>query len=194
MADFGLKTASLTPDTWPAYAALIERHNGVFGGCWCLGFHSGGNKWRASVEERRAFKHELVLAGKAHAGLVFAGEDCVGWCQFGSPAELPDIKNRKAYEAELGPLPDWRITCFFVDRSRRRQGVARAALGAALDAIGALGGGRVEAYPEDAGERKVTPVALHGGSLRLFEDAGFVRQRQIGKNKFVVHRVVDAIG
>ena len=25
----------LTSDTWGAFADLVERHHGVFGGCWC---------------------------------------------------------------------------------------------------------------------------------------------------------------
>jgi hypothetical protein len=31
----------LTPDTWPAFARLVEKHNGIFGGCWCISFHLG---------------------------------------------------------------------------------------------------------------------------------------------------------
>jgi len=29
----------LGPDTWEAFAQLAERHNGVWGGCWCTWFH-----------------------------------------------------------------------------------------------------------------------------------------------------------
>jgi hypothetical protein len=25
--------------TWDVFAELAERNNGVFGGCWCMGFH-----------------------------------------------------------------------------------------------------------------------------------------------------------
>jgi len=28
--------------TWAAFAALVERNNGIFGGCWCMGFHPEG--------------------------------------------------------------------------------------------------------------------------------------------------------
>jgi hypothetical protein len=28
--------------TWPAFAALAERNNGILGGCWCMGFHPEG--------------------------------------------------------------------------------------------------------------------------------------------------------
>jgi len=29
----------LGASTWDAFAELVERNNGVFGGCWCMGFH-----------------------------------------------------------------------------------------------------------------------------------------------------------
>jgi hypothetical protein len=35
-------TRLLTPDTWDDFAALVEANNGVWGGCWCIGFHPGG--------------------------------------------------------------------------------------------------------------------------------------------------------
>ena len=30
---------ALDESTWPAFAGLVERNNGIFGGCWCMGFH-----------------------------------------------------------------------------------------------------------------------------------------------------------
>ena len=70
----------------------------------------------------RPYKKRLVREGKAHAALVLDGDAAVGWCQFGSPAELPGIAHKKDYEAGLPALPDYRITCFFVDRAYRRRG------------------------------------------------------------------------
>ncbi|TGT32056.1 GNAT family N-acetyltransferase, partial [Mesorhizobium sp. M4B.F.Ca.ET.169.01.1.1] len=103
----------------------------------------------------RDAKEARVRDGSAHAALVFDGSACVGWCQFGSTGELPRIKHRRAYEEGLTALPDWRITCFFIDKGRRGEGVAAAALGGALAEIARLGGGRVESYPEDTSGRKV---------------------------------------
>ena len=188
MAAFTLQP--LTPATWPAFDALVDAHNGVFGGCWCMSFHAKGAPGR-TYEQRRAEKRALVVAGQAHAALVYAGEACVGWCQFGSPAELPEIKNKRNYEASRSGEPaPWRITCFFVDRHHRKQGVAAAALDGALKQIAKLGGGVVEAYPEDTDSRMVSPTFLHAGTLAMFEAAGFTQQRQIGKNKWVVTKTV----
>jgi hypothetical protein len=69
---------------------------------------------------------------RTHAALVFDADECLGWCQFGSPDELPEIKSRRRYEAGMKALPDWRITCFFTGKGQRGRGVADAALGGAL--------------------------------------------------------------
>jgi len=80
----------------------------------------------------------------------------VGWAQFGTPAELPNIHHKKDYEAGLESWPDYRITCIFVDRNHRREGVAAVALGGALDLIAAAGGGVVEGYPQDTAGKKIS--------------------------------------
>ncbi|WP_291833177.1 GNAT family N-acetyltransferase [Limimaricola sp.] len=181
----------MSPATWPGYAALIERHGGVFGGCWCLAFHAGTKG--GSFAERRALKERLVAEGRSHAGLVFDGADCIGWAQFGRVAELPAIKARRAYEAGRGddPLPDWRITCFFVDKAHRRQGVAARALEAALAEIAREGGGVVEAYPEALEGQKTAAGFLWGGMLGLFERAGFAPIRKIGLHRWVVRKTIE---
>ena len=78
---------ALDQSTWTEFAVLVERNNGIFGGCWCLGFHPK-ESW-TDVAQKRAAKEQRVQEDKAHAALVFDGEDCVGWCQFGAPGEVP---------------------------------------------------------------------------------------------------------
>jgi ribosomal protein S18 acetylase RimI-like enzyme len=131
-----------------------------------------------------------VCAGEAHAALVYADGECVGWCKFGSPAELPRIKARRAYEAEPAQPPDWRITCFFVDKAHRRRGVAEAGLAGALEQISALGGGLVESFPEDTSGRKVSGSFLHNATLALFQAHGFERVRRLGKHRWLVTKTI----
>lgn len=178
----------LDASTWDAFAVLVEANNGVFGGCWCLGFHPEGKETWPSTDAKRERKRERVLAGTAHAALVFDGDRCVGWCQFGVPDEVPLIKSRAAYEKDLADLPDWRIACHFVGKGHRRKGVASAALAGALDLIADLGGGVVEGYPEPAGA--VPAGFLFNGALTTYERLGFTRERMIGKHRWVVRRTV----
>ena len=181
---------ALATDTWPAFARLVEANKGVWGGCWCMGFHVklGNDRTRA---QNRAEKEERVRAGSAHAALVMLGNDCLGWCQFGSPAELPEVKSRRRYEQELTAVPDWRITCFFTGKGLRGRGVADAALGGALTEIARHGGGIVEGYPEETDDRKVAGSFLHTGPMAAFENHGFTRSRPISPHRWVVTRHVD---
>lgn len=187
MVDSPFDVRPLDESTWPAFATLVEANNGVFGGCWCMGFHP--EAFGDSPADNADRKLRRVRDGTAHAALVLEGDDCVGWCQFGAPEEVPRIKNRAAYEKGLAEPPDWRIACCFVGKGHRRRGVSTAGLAGALSLIAGLGGGRVEGYPEDAAT--VSAGFLFHGALSAYEQLGFTRDRLIGKHRWVVSTRVD---
>jgi len=189
MADFDVRP--LDESTWPAFAEVVGRHNGVWGGCWCMGFHAEGVGRDTTSELNRERKLLRVQQGRTHAALVFDQDTCVGWCQFGSVEELPRIKAKRAYEAGPSTGATWRITCFFVDAKSRRKGVAARALEGVLDEIARLGGGTVESFPEDTTDRKVSSSFLHNGTTALFEQHGFERSRRIGKDRWLVTKAVQ---
>jgi GNAT superfamily N-acetyltransferase len=188
----------LDTGTWDAFARLLEKHNGAGFGCWCTWFHQAVHRApsqeppAAGTETGRAYKERLVREGRTHAALVFDGDVAVGWCQFGTPAELPGISHRKQYEAGLVSWPDYRLTCIFVDRNHRREGVAAVAVSGALDLIARAGGGVVEAYPQDTAGKKVSSTFLYNGTRSLFEKAGFDYERPKGKNHCVMRKIVPA--
>lgn len=186
MSDF--TTRLLDESTFAAFGRMVER-NRIWGGCWCMGFHKpkGGEH-----ELTREQKEARVKTGRTHAALVFDGDEAIGWCQYGRTEELPGIKHRRQYEAELDLLPDWRITCFVVDKQYRRRGVADLALGAALEEIARQGGGLVESYPEDTTDRKISSSFLYNATTLLFERHGFVKARRLGKDNWVVRKQVKA--
>lgn len=180
----------LGPDTWDAFAALAEKHNGVWGGCWCTWFHPRRKIHCPDVEPGRPYKELLVREGRAHAALVFDGDVAVGWCEYGPPAELPNIYHRKQVETDSYKPPDYRLTCLFVDRDYRRTGVAAVAVRGALDLIAQAGGGVVEAYPQDTQGKKVSASFLYNGTRTLFEKAGFDFVRDKGKNSTVMRKKI----
>ena len=188
-----LTTRPLTPETWADFAALVEANNGVWGGCWCIGFHPEGITRDSTAAGNRAAKRAHVDHGTVHQVLVYDDGECLGWVQYGPVAEVATIKNLKSYEKDLVDLPDWRIGCVFTSSRHRREGVARAGLAAALSAIGEAGGGTVEAYPEQLDDRPPQRGAyLHTGPESLFEELGFVRDRRIAKWRWVMRTTVPA--
>ena len=186
-----LAVQPLDASTWAAFAELVERNNGIFGGCWCIGYHPESGQKGVSY---RSAKEDRVRTGRAHAALVLDEDGAAqGWCQYGSPAELPGIKHKREYDKEAPPLPDWRITCFYVDKKHRGQGIARVALEGALDQIAHAGGGLVEAIPEVTTGREAPGRFLFSATVELFEQYGFSRGRQVGKHAWIVSKVVDPV-
>ncbi len=155
-----------------------------------MSFHLAHGFAGRTASQNRGDKQRLVLEGRAHAALVYDGSAAVGWCQFGPTAQLPRIKNRQAYLKGLVEPPDWRITCFFVDREHRGRGIASAALKGALREISRQGGGTVESYPEEAEGRSTSASFLPNGTVAMFERMGFTCSRRLGKNHWVVVKVV----
>lgn len=178
-------TRPLDTSTWDAFAELVERNNGVYGGCWCVAFHTA---YQREISDNRALKEQLVRAGQAHAALVFDEQGLVqGWCQYGSPDEL-GLRHRVEYRKDPPPPARWRITCVFVDKRHRSQGVARAGLEGALAQIAAAGGGLVEAISETTAGREAQGRFLFSATAELFEQYGFTRGRQVGKHAWIVSR------
>jgi GNAT superfamily N-acetyltransferase len=188
MSEYAIRPLAVA--TWPAFVHLAEKHNGVWGGCWCTWFHPACADKGAGAAGNRAYKERLVREGKAHAALVFEGEVAVAWCEFGSPDELPNIYHLKEYNAGLDRAPDYRLTCFFVDTDYRRKGVAAVALRGALDLIAKSGGGLVEGYPQDTQGKRTSGSFLYNGTRSLYEKAGFSYERSKGKNHCVMRKTV----
>ncbi|TDD59469.1 GNAT family N-acetyltransferase [Kribbella antibiotica] len=181
----------LSADTWDAFAGLVERHNGIFGGCWCIYFHPDCAERGQGFEGNRALKRQLVEAGQAHAALVMVDDEAIAWAEYGTPDELPNIHHSKQYLAELDVTPDYRITCIFVDKRYRKQGYAKIALTGALDQIAAHGGGVVEGYPHEIGEKRMSNSFVYNGTRTMYEQAGFTFVRPKGLKNTVMRRTVQ---
>lgn len=173
---------------WPDFVRIMEKHNGVWGGCWCVAFHLTRAEEKQSHEPHRAYKERLVRADRSHAALVYDGKDIVGWCQFGPPEELPGRMG--SYARLRATPPDWRLTCFFVDRDRRKEGVAEAALAGALRLIANRGGGTVDGYPIATRGQPYSSSFLWGGTESMFTEAGFKTLGPLGTSKLVMRKTV----
>ncbi|MCY7402164.1 MAG: hypothetical protein LH477_14650 [Nocardioides sp.] len=102
--------------------------------------------------------------------------------QPGAEALLRGGHHRTQYDATNERDPDWRLTCIFVDKRYRRQGITELAIRGALDLIAEAGGGVVEGYPHDLTEqtKKMSSSFLYNGTRALYERIGFTYDRPKG--------------
>ena len=123
--------------TWPAFAALVEDNNGVFGGCWCMGFHedargkeppSASGSWRSG--KARPMRPKCSTGKTAWAGVNSA---CPARCRGSETAPRTRKTSRSCRTGE--------------SRATRRQGAPpsrcrHCGARSALDLIADFGGGR----------------------------------------------------
>jgi GNAT superfamily N-acetyltransferase len=137
-------------------------------------------------EDRREFQKDLACQGLASGLMVYDEDSAVTWCQFGPAERFPRFDGMRAYQAlEIATefAPQWRISCLFVDKHRRKEGLSRYAFQAALEIIRAGGGGIVEAFPFDiAGITR----PQYTGSVKMFAQAGFQEVARLGKHTLLM--------
>lgn len=183
----GYRVEPLTPETWQAFADLVQRGKGLFVGCWCTNFHCYPDPPERKQLGNQAFKQRLVDEGRTHAALVFDGDEAIAWAQFGTVEELANIHHRKEWERTVTQVPDYRITCVFVESRHRREGLAEIAVRGALALIAEQGGGRVESYPHDLPpDKKMSSSFLYNATRTMYARLGFTYDRPKGAGNCVM--------
>lgn len=150
-----------------------------------------------SMEERkkvnRKDKETLVGEGRTHAVLVYDDKTPVGWCQYGVRDELPRIdagRNYRKARPVVGSQKLWRITCFYVDKDHRGQGVSKLALHSALESISKQGGGVVEAYPIVSKKMAAVPEWRWFGTPSMFRRERFKAIGSLGTSGLLMRRTI----
>ena len=165
----GLRVEPLTEALWPAFEDLMADSGGPAGRCWCMGWRIGPAYRRREAAENRADFHAVVSAGPPPGLLAFDGETAVGWCQVTPRAAVPAAE-RPWRIRPVDDVPVWAVTCFYIRKGHRRQGVTSALIEGAVEYARAAGAPAVEAYPLDGA---VSPSSTSTGYASTFLRAGF---------------------
>lgn len=161
---------ALTLDLWPALEALFGK-GGASNGCWCMYWRLGPEYHQRPRDMNRTALRRIVQHGPPPGLLAFDGERVVGWCQLTPRAELIWL-NRKRALAPMDAAPVWSISCFYVRRGYRRQGVMSALIAAALKAAKRAKAPALEAYPVDTTQPGST-TNIFTGTASAFGRLGF---------------------
>ena len=177
----------LTPDLWPALEDLFGE-NGACYGCWCMYWRIGNEYRKRPRAKNKAAFREIVKRGPPPGLLAFKSDTAVGWCQLTPRDALPWL-DRPWRLKRVDEVPVWSLSCFYVRKGYRRQGVTSALIAAALKAARRAKAPALEAYPLDVDE---TPSASGTGYASTFARAGFkIVARRAPPRPIMRHDLVD---
>jgi GNAT superfamily N-acetyltransferase len=160
----------LTPDLWPALEDLFGK-SGASNGCWCMYWRIGGAYRERRHGENKEALREIVKRGSPSGLVAFDGDLAVGWCQVTPRDALPWL-DRMWWFQRVDDVPVWSISCFYVRRGYRRQGVMSQLIFAAVKTAKRARASALEAYPIDTRAPKSTSN-LFTGTASTFTRAGF---------------------
>jgi GNAT superfamily N-acetyltransferase len=162
----------LTGPRWPDLAALFGPR-GACGGCWCMAWRLR----RAEFVKGKGAANKRKLRRLAHGNhppgvLAYAGNEPVGWCAVAPRADYIALERSRVLAA-VDDRPVWSISCLFVARAYRRQGVSVCLIRAAAEFARERGAEVVEAYPVEPYTADMPAVFAWTGLVEAYRKAGF---------------------
>jgi GNAT superfamily N-acetyltransferase len=164
----------VNPARWADLCKLFG-DQGAYSGCWCMWWRQSrrAHASHGSAGNRRAMEG-LIRRGVVPGLLAYAAGQPVGWCSVGPRRDFASLdRSRTLRYAAAEPV--WSVACFYVQAGRRRAGLSRLLLDAAVEHAWAAGAATLLGYPVPAAEMEPLGTVGFMGSLELFEAAGFRR-------------------
>jgi GNAT superfamily N-acetyltransferase len=163
-----VRVTPLTVELWPAFEDLFESGTACKR-CWCMYWRTGSAYRKRTAGVNKAAFYGITQVGPPPGLLALKGDTAVGWCQLSPRASLPWLDRTRDLK-RVDDLPVWCISCFYVRKGCRKQGVTTALIREALKVARSAGAPALEAYPLDA---DLTPSTSFTGFASTFLRLGF---------------------
>ena len=168
---------------WGDFASLFEGRGGP-SYCWCMVFRAPpGQSHAPDKAAKKAEIRRRISANEPVGFLAYAQGEPVAWCSIAPVGTFQRLG--KGIDTERDGV--WALTCFYVPRRLRGQGLARRLLQAAVDHARARGAHTVEAYPVDPD----SPSYGYLGRVPMFLAAGFEEVGRHGTRRHVMRLALD---
>ncbi|MDR0381239.1 MAG: GNAT family N-acetyltransferase [Oscillospiraceae bacterium] len=163
-------------DTWADFESLFESKGGP-SYCWCM-------VWRMTKDElkqnnstcRKEFIKQRVFSNIPIGILGYSKNEAVAWCSI-APRET---HQRLGGEETIENV--WSITCFYIKKGYRKQGLTKFLIKNAKEYAKENGAAYIEAYPVE----EASPSYRFMGFVKTFEKAGFAYIKMAGTRRHVM--------
>lgn len=158
---------------WKDFETLFGER-GACGGCWCMSWRLNKSEFekQKGAANREAMK-KLVEKNEPTGLLLYLDGKAIGWCAV-APREVYLRLEKSRVLKRIDDKPVWSISCFFIAKEHRREGVSGALIEGAKEYCREKGAEIIEGYPEVPYSSRVPDAFMWKGMPSAFERAGFV--------------------
>lgn len=132
---------------------------------------------------------KIVKSGTSPGIIAYVGDEPVGWCAL-EPRENYPVLDRSRSLKPVDDQPVWSITCFFITKSHRRQGLSVALLNAAAKHAKKKRAKILEGYPSVVRKDDVPAPFIWTGTEAAFKKAGFVEVARPSLSRRIMRRTL----
>jgi GNAT superfamily N-acetyltransferase len=162
----------LTKSIWKDFEELFGER-GACGGCWCMA-------WRLSSKDFEKLKGDgnkkamkkIVDDNEIPGIIAYINGKPAGWCSFAPREKFIRLENSRVL-AKIDNKPVWSITCLFIAKPFRRQGLSGEILKGVIQFCKKKKIKMLEAYPVEPYNDNIPAVFAWTGIPSAFEKAGF---------------------
>lgn len=175
----------LSTDTWSSFEKLFGP-KGACAGCWCM-------TWRLQKADYDRLKGEgnkkaikkLASKNEPIGIIAFINDEPAGWCAVAPREKYVRLQTSRVLKP-IDNQPVWSISCFFIAKQFRRQGLSVKLIKAALAYAKKQGAKIVEGYPLEPKDSKMPDVFAWTGILSSFIAAGFKEEKRNSESRPIV--------
>ena len=184
-----VRVVPATPARWADLETLFGP-KGACAGCWCMWWRLPRSAWSKNrgAGNRRALRR--LVEGRNPPGLLaYVGGEPAGWCALAPRQDYPGLGRSRLWKP-LDDRPTWSVTCFFVARAHRRQGLTVRLLREAARYARTRGARILEGYPVEPKKGSAPDAWVYTGLAAAFRNAGFKEVARPSATRPLMRRIL----
>jgi GNAT superfamily N-acetyltransferase len=165
---------------------------GACGGCWCMFWRVPRKQFDQGkgAGNKRAFK-KVVTKGREPGIIAYHDKEPIGWCAVAPREEYLALERSRILQP-VDDKPVWSVSCLFIKKPYRRQGVSALLLRVAVEFAATQGATVVEGYPVEPSMDKMPDPFLWNGVPAAYKTAGFREVLRRSKSRPIMRFEIES--
>ncbi|MEP7167945.1 MAG: GNAT family N-acetyltransferase [Bacteroidota bacterium] len=171
----------LDKSRWNDFVKLFGER-GACGGCWCMSWRLKSSDFeKTKSKKNKEAIQKIVNSGEPSGVIGYVNQEPVAWCAVAPREKLIRLENSRVLKP-IDDKPVWSVTCFFINKKFRRQGLSVEMLKGVIDYCKNQEVKIIEAYPSEL-KKELPDVFVWTGIASAFAKAGFKEAARNSKTR-----------